>query len=339
MRFPNSLSKLILVALLSSLTIAAQNMRVDVSKRAGRIPKVCVDIVPASIDDKIDVPGLVKEAICKGAGDMLTEYTYVMTASSREQDKKGTIKEESTTWEVFIPTLKSGMHAKGILLITRRNGVPVPAEELDKERLKIGERIEKEEEKIARTAPVSPATETDLSNMKGLLPLGMYTQTNINRGAFGMRRGGASLGVHDFLRTSELTFARREQKDGRDTLVFGFVPRPDAQYTENNKYMAQLRGEIWIDAKDRIVTQLVAWPLSAQPAASTGTPPGPPPTVYVEMMRVREGSWLPHIKRMNGLDYPAIFDHTPYDSKWVFSDYIHFSTEIKDVKVNSPSNP
>jgi hypothetical protein len=333
-RNPNRLSGLILITLLSSLTIAAQ-MRVDVSKRAGRIPKVCMDVVPASIDDKIDGPALLKEATCKGAGDMLTEYTYVMTASSREQDKKGKIKEESRTWEVFIPTLKSGMHAKGILLITKRNGVPVPPEELDKERLKIGERLEKEEEKINRTATPSPATETDSENVRGMLPLGMYTQTNVNRGAFGMRRGGASLGVHDFLVLSKFDFARREQKDGRDTLVLSFVPRPDAQYTANNKYMAQLKGEIWIDAKDRIVTQLVAWPLNAQAAANAGAPPA----VYVEMMRVREGSWLPHIKRINGLDYPAIFDHVPYDSKWVFSDYIHFSTEVKDFKMDSPSKP
>ncbi len=124
-----------------------------------------------------------------------------------------------------------------------------------------------------------------------------------------MRRGGASLAVDDFLRTSELTFARRDQKDGRETLVFNFAPRPDAQYTENNKYMAQLKGEIRIDAADRIVTQLIGWPASAQAANSSAATASSanPPAVYVEMMRVREGSWLPHL--------------------------------IKDVKVGAPDKP
>jgi hypothetical protein len=45
---------------------------------------------------------------------MLTEYTYVMTSVGRSKDKKGQTKEESTTYEVFIPTLKGGTRGKGV---------------------------------------------------------------------------------------------------------------------------------------------------------------------------------------------------------------------------------
>ena len=65
--------KAMAVVTVAAASMAAQNVHVDVSKRAGRIPKVCMDVVPASIDDKIDGPALLKEATCKGAGDMLTE--------------------------------------------------------------------------------------------------------------------------------------------------------------------------------------------------------------------------------------------------------------------------
>lgn len=332
----HNLCKLTLLASLSVSPIAAQSMRVDVAKRATKIPEACQSVVPASIEGSFDIPALIREAVCKGAGDMLIEYTYVMNTRQREKNKQGEIKEETTTYEVFIPTLKSGMHTRGILLVTSRNGVPVPPEELEKERLKTGERLEKEEDKIARAD--APAPTANLDSAKGMLPLGMYTRNAINRAAFGIRRGGARLAIDDFLGTCDLTLLRREQNEGREALIFRFAPRPDAQFDINEKYMAQLTGEIWIDATDRIVTRLVGWPRGPATESLTGRS-AQPPAVYAEMMRLREGVWLPRLVRINGLDYPTLFDHIPYDTIWTYSDFIHFSTEIKDYKMNSPSKP
>lgn len=335
-----TLSNTILVVSLSALPVAAQNIRVDVSKRAATIPKACVSVVPASIEGPVDVFAIVKEAICKGAGDMLIEYTYVLNSLSRVRDNKGMMKEETSTYEVFIPTLKSGMHTRGILLLTNRNGVAVPADDLGKERLKTGERLEKEEDKIARAE--APASPTNSDSVKGMLPLGMYTRTSINRAAFGIRRGGVSLSIDDFLGTCDLTLLRREHHDGREALIFRFLPRPDAQFGVNKKYIAQLTGEIWIDATDRIVTRLAGWPQSPKETnANEGSPAlaERPPAVYVEMMRLREGAWLPRLIRINGLDYPTLFDHMTFDSIWTYRDFIHFSTEIRDVKVNSSEKP
>jgi len=331
-----NLCGLTLLALLSSAPIAAQQMRVDVAKRATEIPEACQTIVPASLEGPVDIPALIKEAICKGAGDMLIDYTYVMNTRQREKNKKGEIKDETTTYEVFIPTLKSGMHTRGILLVTSRNGVPVPPEELEKERLKTGGRLEKEEDKIARAD--APAPTADLDSAKGMLPLGMYTRNAINRAAFGIRRGGARLSIDDFLGTCDLTLLRREQNEGREALIFRFAPRPDAQFDINEKYIAQLTGEIWIDAIDRIVTRLVGWPRA--PATQTLTASSTePPAVHAEMMRLHEGIWLPRLVRINGLDYPKLFDHISYDTMWTYSDFIHFSTEVKDYKMGSPTKP
>ena len=98
---------------------------VTVGKHVSRIPKACESVVPASIEGTVDIPALVKEAYCKGAGDMIAEYSYVMNSLGRSVDKKGQTKEGSTTYEVFIPTLKSGTRGKGVLVVTARNGVPV----------------------------------------------------------------------------------------------------------------------------------------------------------------------------------------------------------------------
>jgi len=235
-------------------------------------------------------------------------------------------------------------------VVTSHNGVPVPPNELEKERAKAAERTEKEEEKIARQAPV-PA-ETNSNVIAGMRPLGAYARTAVNHESFG-RKHSARLAVHTFLKSSDLTLLRRAQVDGRETLVFKFTPRPDAQFADNEKYIAQLTGEIWIDAKDRIVTRLVGWPANAPSAtnASTGanTVKGnsasvtdvseKPLAVYVEMMRLNAGIWLAHITRINGADYPTLFDGITTDSTSTYSDYIHFSTEIKDVKTTPPNNP
>ena len=153
------------------------------------------------------------------------------------------------------------------------------------------------------------------SSVKGMLPLGMYTHTTNSRSSL-FKKGSAALGIHAFLKTCELTLTRRGQHDGREILVFSFTPRPDAQFNDNEKYIAQLTGEIWIDAQDRIVTRLTGWPsLVAGIPGSTNPPPPPssksgerPPAVYVEMMRLPEGIWLPRVIRINGADYQKLFD-------------------------------
>src|SRR6266550_2958122 len=162
-----NLCALILLTLWCCLPTFAQNTSVTLGKRASRIPKACEGIVPASIEGTVDIPALVKEAYCKGAGDMMTEYSYTMNSVSRSKDKKGRTKEESTTYEAFIPTLKRGTRGKGIMVITSRNGVPVPADELEKARARAGERLEKAEEKNARETGAPPESDPDV---KGMLP-------------------------------------------------------------------------------------------------------------------------------------------------------------------------
>jgi len=344
------LTRAILLSFVWASPLVAQNARIDVAKQSRQIPKSCELLTPAVIGGTPDVPALVKEAICKGAGDMLTEYTFTVNSVKREKDKKGKVKEETFVYEVFIPTLKSGMRAKGVLVVTSHNGVPVSPQELEKERLKAAERIDKEEEKIARSQPVTTNSE---SGTTGLIPVGMYTRSSITHSAFGMK-GGVTFAIADFLRASDLTFARRETIDGRDTLIFNFTPRPEIEFIDNEKYMAQIRGEIRIDAIDRIVTRLIGWPIRvnlmnglSQPSVGNTTDVGgaetpgrdPHPAVYQEMMRLPQGIWLPHFIRINGADYQTLFNGIETDTTSTYSNYIRFSTEVKEVEIEQPKKP
>jgi hypothetical protein len=342
----------ILVAVMLAPPILAQNARVEVAKRSGRIPKSCQLLTPANLDGMVDVPALMKEAICKGAGDMLTEYMYTMNSVRREKDKNGKLRNEETfVYEVFIPTLKSGTRTKGVLVVTSHNGEAVPPADLEEDRKQAAERIEKEEERIAKAKSEAAPPESD--NIKGMEPVGMYTRTSVTHSVFGMKRASATLAVADFLRASDLTLSRRQSVDGRDTLIFNFASRPGTQFTDNEKYMAQITGEIWIDATDRIVTRLIGWPVTTASSTSaaarsgdkvetsaTGVATERPPAVYVEMMRLPQpGIWLPRIVRLNGADYQKLFDGITTDSTSTYSNYIRFSTEVKDVEVKPLKNP
>ena len=56
-------------------------------------------------------------------------------------------------------------------------------------------------------------------------------------------------------------------------------------------------------------------------------------------MRLPEGIWLPRIIRINGADYQKLFDGITTESINTFSNYIRFSTEIKDVQINPYVKP
>src|SRR5256885_12938454 len=137
--------KLSLAVLLPALTVIGQQVRVELGKQINRIPKGCESVVPTSVDGQIDMRALLNEATCKGAGDMLTEYSYTLSSNRRAKNKNGESKETTTTYEVFIPIMKNGGRARGILVATSHDGVPVASAELAKERMKAGERLEKEE--------------------------------------------------------------------------------------------------------------------------------------------------------------------------------------------------
>lgn len=336
--YPVKRTPFIAAIIIAALHSAFAQVRVEAEKRTTAIPKVCESVVPASIDGKVDIVGLMKEATCKGAGDMMAEYTYVMTTSSREKDKKGRVKkEETTTHEVYIPNLRSGTRAAGILLVTSRNGVPVPPVELEKERARAGRRLEEEENKIARRS--APGTASGPDSPNGMLPLGKYPQMRIKRGLFGIGAADVALVLQTFLEQCELTLDGREQFKGRETLIFNFVPRPGAQFDGNEKYVRLLNGTIWIDAQDRIVTKLEGWPSNGKGTTRTGDAPPPsekPPAVFIEMTRLPEGIWLPSVVRLNGADYPKLFDGVAQDTTLTYDQYKRFTTETKDVQLETP---
>jgi hypothetical protein len=316
-----AISQAVLMLVATFISVTAQSVKtVEGVKAKTAIPPACESIDPANLEEKVDVNALVKEANCKGSGDIYTNYSYVMKSVKREPKSKGQTKEESIVYEVFMPILPNGARGRGVLLVTSRDGVPVPPQELEKERVRAGERLEKEEKRIAST----PASQTPTAaSRNGMLPIGSYE-------SFGFGGGKAVVDIRTFLTNCDLTFVRREPHEGREMLVFTFTPQPGAQFKDNERYVAQLKGEIWIDLQDRIVARLVGWPQTATQFNDKA------PAVYFEMIRLPAGVWLPLEIRLNGSDYPGLIDRVAFHATLNFSEYKRFSTEIKDQKLETP---
>ena len=116
MNLSKDVSLAVLVSVVSFFSVTAQEIQVKGVKDKTAIPKACEAIVPANLEDKVDVKALVKEANCKGSGDMISDYTYVVESVKREPGSNGKIKEEIIVYEVFMPNLPNGASSRGVLV-------------------------------------------------------------------------------------------------------------------------------------------------------------------------------------------------------------------------------
>ncbi|HYW70229.1 MAG TPA: hypothetical protein VE961_04300, partial [Pyrinomonadaceae bacterium] len=199
--------------------------------------------------------------------------------------------------------------------------VPVSQSKLDDERRKAGERLEKEEARIDRT---QVSTNQPKTEVKGMTPIGMYSRTSVTHSDHVQ----LAFTIGSLLTTCELTFLRRETIDGRPGLVFKFSPRAGASFREGEGYLAQLTGEMVIDAQDHIVSKLTGWLNGVDHTAA--------PAVYEDMTRLKDGTWLPHLTRVNAGTYPTLSEKVNWDWSSTFSNFVRFTTEVKDVKVDAP---
>ena len=117
MYFFKQASKAVLVAVISVFPVSAQSVQIKAVKETTAVPKACESIVRTNIEGQVDIKALVKEASCKGSGDMMTEYTYVLKSVKREKRNKGQTKEETRVYEVFMPSLQSGTRGNGVVLL------------------------------------------------------------------------------------------------------------------------------------------------------------------------------------------------------------------------------
>src|SRR4030095_3304446 len=144
--------------------------------------------------------------------------------------------------------------------------------------------------------------------------------------------------ISQFLRVCEFVSPRRERFADRDVIVFDFRPR--AGFKPSNReesLIAKLVGAVWIDPVDKQVIRLEA--RLAEGFKSAGgllmsLKPGA--ALVMEQTRMADGVWLPRFAQINLSVKVLLFGGGDYNKTIEWSDYKHFSGDVKDYKIEAP---
>lgn len=282
--------------------------------------------------DSTDVRALLLEVALKEKSMLARrlEYTWTARVTERELGKRGEVKKETSSLYEVYPV--QGEFARKLL---ERDGVPVSRERADKELKQAAERLEKaareEQKRVESKPPPAPQTPEQSQNPSGFPSFGFSTG---HRESNGFSSTEISLAVWRFFRYCEFTNPRRETLNNRDSIVLDFRPRADFRPADEiQKPYARLRGRLWIDAADKAVARLEAWPSDAQTSADVQAPE---PSVVFEHACVAEALWLERLVRIKTYGRKQIFNGIEIDLTKEVTDFKRFSSLAGDDRVDAP---
>ena len=274
-----------------------------------------------------EIEKFVRLALLQGSGNFaLSEYTHRQKLKVTEADKQGQLKEKlSTVKEAFVPSrLLKGQRVRWVYVLIEKDGKPVPAADIEKERIKAGERLVKDEAEIQKRPP---SAEEQAHQDKLPPPRGIYFSISTN----GMFSSGTSFNVRGLMMFCTFSNPRYETINGRQMVLLDFAPKPDAQWSAEESYKANLVGRAWFDLEEIMLAKLEGWPAGqARPDK---------PYVFYESQRTPDGQWLPRVIAMYGDQRKDFFKRDLSNIVVEFSDYQRFGAEVKDVQMKEPIKP
>lgn len=293
------------------ITLQLQTVVYDSGVTAGRFD-------PPAATETLDVVTLLRE-VGRNQDELeqrVSEYAFRQKETDREINSKGVIKKETTkVYEVFpIP------NREAVLKLVSENGVELSGERAAREEKRVLEELEKaerEREKDKREAERKKAEQAK-------------KQAN--------NKEEDDPGISQFLRACEFVSPRREQFNGRDAIVFDFRPRPGFRPSNRSESLiAKLVGVVWIDPVDKQVMRLearLAEGFKIGGGLLVSLKPGA--AMVMEQTRMNEGVWLPRFAQVNLSVKILLFGGGDLNKTLEWSDYRHFSGDVKDYKLDSP---
>lgn len=323
------LALLCLCASSSALLLAAPRTlsaaRVSVESVARRVQK----------ETEIDPAALIREVARneRAMQPRRLEYTWTTREVRRDVNERGEVKGENV--EVFETYPIKGEFARKLV---SKNGVAVSPERAERELKKAVEDIEKAEresqkkaqEKAPTEAPSAPQSQPDI-------PTFGFSSGYAHRSGFSS--GEFTFAPWRFFRAAEFYAPRRERLNGRDTIVLDFRPRADFRPANDiQKPYAKLSGRVWIDAEDKALARLEAWPDPSQPlkkTASISAASASNPSIVYEEARLPDGLWIQNLLRIRTAGHKEVFNGMNLDVSKEASDFKRFSAEAEE-KLNAP---
>ncbi|HEV2668479.1 MAG TPA: VWA domain-containing protein, partial [Blastocatellia bacterium] len=233
----------------------------------------------------VNIPDLLSEAEKSGVAmyQSMLEYTYQLRKVRRVLNETGqVIKEEFQDYEAYPAR---GRH---VLIQIANAGKPLPNWEVENERKRAGEELERAEREaanaIATLQPPSPQS---------------YPTASVAGSYYG-KHAALLIDPTVFLRACEYSDPRHETIGGREMIALDFTPRQGMDLPLATSFVSKLTGTIWIDATDRTLARLEA--RQARPGIGKNGKPlplSPEPKLIYQQMRLPSGSWVPSVIRMN----------------------------------------
>jgi len=310
-----------------------RNILILVATVVGMLALSTLPSLGQTLDQNLNIPQLVRDAYRNGAemSRRIFQYTWTDTRAYRIMEKGGKFKTHpEQVYEVF-PNRVNGRFL--LRRLVKENGVPVSPERAAKELARLAKELEnderdaeKAEQKLA-SKKSSPATPDDVCVPQG------YTTT------YGANGGLIALSISDFLCAGEFSNPRHGGVNGRESIILDFRPR--AGYRSPNKErapIAGLHGRVWIDAADRVVSRLEAWPAPSNEMLGIGERQKNLPEVVLvyEQMRLADGTWMHALTRINTTNHSKLFNGVTIEFQEVFTDYKRFSSEVEGYQLSKP---
>src|SRR5262245_47341742 len=271
----------------------------------------------------LDIPLLIRESDRLGAAMhlRLPEYTYLQTRVSRELDQRGKLFESVSAYEAY-PIIVLG-NRRHIISLISEDGAPVSPKRLKKERLQVAKELETAEHESAFQADSAPTAGAE-----------KYVSAGIGVSQIG---DGVWIGVSQFLRQCRFGAPRYDRLTDRLRIALNIHSCAGELSDPRGRYLAGMAGVVWIDAADKVVARLEAWPASETEQDIPSAPRNAETIVY-EQMRLPNGLWVPKRIRLNAIGKGALFNGTDKDMTFKFSQYQRFNIEIKDIQ-QAPLKP
>jgi hypothetical protein len=153
--------------------------------------------------------------------------------------------------------------------------------------------------------------------------------------------GKETTDISSFLKACEFVSPRRELLAGRETIVFDFRPRQGFKPgNTEERLIAKLIGVVWIDPVDKQVIRLEARLAEGFKMAGgllVSLKPGA--ALVMEQTRMVQGVWLPRFAQINLSLKVLLFGGGDYNKTVEWSDYKHFTGDVKDYKIEAPAKP
>jgi len=273
---------------------------------------------PPAATENFDVAALLRE-VERNQDELenrVAEYAFKQTETDREINSKGELKKETTkVYEVYpLP------NREPVQKLISENGVMLSAERAAKEDRRVQEEFakaerekEKDEQKVAQRRAEREKAKAE---------------------------GREATEISTFLKVCEFVSPRREIIGAREAIVFDFRPRQAFKpKNREESLIAKIIGVVWIDPVDKQVIRLEArlnegftmgggLLVSLKPGAA----------LVIEQTRMVQGVWLPKFAHINLSVKVLLFGGGDYNKTIEWSEYKHFSGDVKDYKIDAPGN-